>query len=128
MEYNLYQKFDLNQHNIKYINYCEVIITKMGEIMYATPSHQTFMLAMYGVKLGIFDKDILQPANTTERLLQTSLVWEHIPTDADVREFLTNELECICVYTDLYLGPKPNRRQSYQLKRLQASGACKFRT
>lgn len=40
MSYDLYSKFDIEQHKAHYVNYLEVIIKEDGTVEYAVPSHQ----------------------------------------------------------------------------------------
>ena len=126
MSYDLYTKFDVSQHVKTYFNYCEVVIDRLGKVRYATPSHQMMMLAMYGVKLGLFDDSILHPANVLDRHMKTKEVWKHIPEDEDVSDFLMKKLRCVCVYTDIYSAIKVNKRQLFQLNKLNANGACRM--
>lgn len=127
LDYNVYQAFDLKLHNKTFINYCEVIIDSKGIIRYATPSHQTMLIAMYGVHKGVLPSDYLNPENVFRRNQPLYEVWNLIP-DAnwwDIESYLLKELKAVSVYFDAYVGT-PNRIQMRQLKRLHYSGACKF--
>ena len=45
-EYNLYSKFDIEQHKKNYVHYLEVVISPEGEVEYAVPSHQEKLIAI----------------------------------------------------------------------------------
>ena len=44
--YDLYSKFDIEQHKKHYINYLEVILFPDGSIEYAVPSHQEKLISI----------------------------------------------------------------------------------
>lgn len=45
-EYNLYSKFDIEQHKKNYVHYLEVVVSPEGEVEYAVPSHQEKLIAI----------------------------------------------------------------------------------
>lgn len=46
-KYDVYSKFDIIKHKLNYVDYLEVIIDEYGEIHYAVPSHQEFLIKYY---------------------------------------------------------------------------------
>lgn len=51
--YDLYSKFDTEQHKLHYKNYLEVVVFPDGHIEYAVPSHQEKLIAICCEKLKV---------------------------------------------------------------------------
>ena len=51
--YDLYSKFDIEQHKKHYVNYLEVILFPDGHIEYAVPSHQEKLISICCEQLKI---------------------------------------------------------------------------
>src|SRR5690606_26996313 len=97
------------------------------KVYYATPSHQMFMLALYGVSTGQLPKEYIDPSRPDLRhYYRMSNV--DIPLDEafDIEEFIMKKINVIAVYYDTYIGT-PNEKQKEVLKQLHDSGACNFR-
>jgi len=45
-DYNIYSKFDIEQHKKHYVDYLEVIILRDGTVEYAIPSHQEYLIKL----------------------------------------------------------------------------------
>ena len=48
--YDMHSKFDINLHQKHFVNYLEVVILPNGDIEYAVPSHQQFLIK-YGAQI-----------------------------------------------------------------------------
>lgn len=106
-----YSAFDYDRHNKAYTCYCEVIITKKGNIHYAHPSHQEFLINYLCKRKGI-----------TRKKLQDSIPRNRY---GDFLEWLLEQTECVCVWYDRYIG-NPNDMQQATLNKLQEKGCVDF--
>lgn len=84
------------QHNKKYINYCEAIILPNGDIEYAIPSHQHKLKEIWGVPYNPYSE-------TPSRAEQ--VLWNIVPPEADVCEWLCEDLKCISVWYNYVVIP-----------------------
>ena len=116
MSDTLYKPFNLDAHNKEFINYCEVIIDKDGKIYYATPSHQMFMFALYGVETNQLPKEYIDPSRPDLRQYRLMSNVD-IPLDGiyDIEDFIMKNLNVVSVYFDTYIG-KPNEKQKRSIK------------
>lgn len=82
----------IEKHNRKFRNYCEIIVTSTGEILYADPSHVYRLMMFYGI-----DKtDIYSLSDKFEE------VKSKIPTDASPVHWLSEDLgAAICWYNSI---------------------------
>lgn len=106
-----YSAFDYDRHNKTYHHYCEVVITKNGNIHYAHPSHQRFL-----------EDKLCKDKGITRTKLAKLLPRERW---GDYLEWLLEQTECICVWYDRYIG-NPNDMQQATLNKLQEKGCVDF--
>lgn len=94
--------FSMAVHQRRFINYLEVIITEDGNIHYATPSHQEFLLNLIQQKEGISREEL----------------WESVsPYDYGI-EWLHEKTKAILVWTTHYVG-ELNALQRNTLEKLK---------
>ena len=100
----LHSDFDIETHKRTFINYLEVVIDKDGTIMYATPSHQQKMIEIYKNQEDLTEDE----------------VWDRIPKNDDVIEWLNDKTGVIAVWNDFYYpNGKANAAQLNQLQILK---------
>lgn len=99
--YDVYSKFDVDEHVTHFINYCEVIILESGDIEYAVPSHVKFLERIGTEKFG---------PEFTETCPQS--MW------ADYLTWLVNETGAVCCWSQGYRPPKNKELTENQVKSL----------
>ena len=90
----------IKQHN--HINYCEAIILKNGNIVYATPSHIECMIALTG-----FSREYLRVT---------------IPSDASPIEWLVSEFDFVPVWYNYFKYHSLTKYQKRSLVLLKQAG------
>ena len=94
----------------RWINHCEIMIDKDGNIYEARPSHQEWSLLKF--------RDIIGAKDQVE-------AYAAIPQDVDTNEYLREYLEVVYVWYDFtygYLGYKLNDKIIDVVKKLQDNG------
>lgn len=86
----------VDNHNKQYINYCEAIILSNGDITYAVPSHQIKLLELYGISYDPFS------SNKSSKEME---LYNKIPIEADVCEWLCEDLQTISVWYNYAIIP-----------------------
>lgn len=109
-EYDIYSKFDIEQHKKKYINYFEAIILPNGKVEYAVPSHQEKLIRIGAEKYGVSRCKFIDMCPKDKYL--------------DYEEWLCEATECVAVWFDFYRG-KPNEAQKRTLNELYAANIVK---
>lgn len=109
-KYGIYSEFDLEKHKETFINYLEVIILPSGEVKYAVPSHQEFLI-QYAMIIKSCSREEINKMCPKEYY-------------ADFITWLTQITHCVAVWNDGYIG-KPNRFQKKVIKRLIDYGLLK---
>lgn len=109
--YDLHSKFDIEKHKNKYVHYLEVIITQDGDVHYAVPSHQEFLIKLACDQLNI-TRNQLQAICPKEyyfdftywltMITHSVAVWENF-TIGDLNEFQMLKLHEL-KENSLYLG------------------------
>lgn len=99
--------FSIAIHKRTFINYLEVIIDEEGNVHYAVPSHQEWLMQMACKKLNKTENEIL----------------DNFPPEYyfDMLKWLTKITECVAVWDIGYVGSL-NRSQKATLELLQLEG------
>lgn len=129
--YTLYQLFDIKRHKDTFPYYTELVIDRDGNIYHATPSHQIFTIALWGVEKGILDKSYLEPSR--EAVMKRSTMAQDYQEINDLFDGgmmigiddIIKELGTVAVYYHRYEGT-PNARQLSVLRKLSWSKTCAF--
>jgi hypothetical protein len=103
--YNLYSKFNIEQHKQTFINYFEAIILPSGEVQYATPSHIEKLMAL-----------------TNE---PREIILEKMPITASPIEWLIDYTGCIAVWKSFHKGTPVTVEQKDMLQLLIVEGLIK---
>lgn len=113
MAYNIYCKFNAEEHKKTYINYLEVLILENGEIIYAVPSHQAKAEEICREKLGVTYQELL--AMCPKEYYCDYLTW------------LLNICGAISVWNEFYIAGESgiNANQKKKLKQLKLKGLYK---
>lgn len=106
------------EHNEKYVNYCEVVIDRDGDIQYATPSHQYKLMEFYGIS----QHDIWEMTPKYEELIHS------IPQSANPTYYMAEE-KCVCVvwYNSVVVPLGYTDEQVSAIKTLISNG-CLYRS
>lgn len=106
----LHSPFSIKTHSETFINYLEVIIDKDGQIYYAVPSHQEFMINQL---LG-------------NKYESRSQLYSDVPESYyfDMTKWLSENTEMIAVWTYKYEG-EANHLQKEALQTLKNNGLYK---
>lgn len=100
------QPIDYFIENHNYINYCEAIIHRDGEVEYAIPSHIEKLIKITGE--------------------YREIIYEKMPVTASPILWLVEYTGCIAVYTDFYYKPeKCTIKQALSLMKLIKNGLVK---
>ena len=89
-----------------YINYCEAIMDKEGNVCDAVPSHERYLLHM------------LQKRGEAD-------IANQMPFSASPVHWMVEHSGCISLWTDFALADEITDAQKYSLQRLQESGRIK---
>lgn len=102
--YDVYSKFDIEKHKSTFTNYLEVIILENGNIEYAVPSHQEYL-----IQLGC-----------TQTNLTRVEFCDRCPPEYyfDFISWLCKETQCVSVWNDFIIGC-PNDLQMNSLVKLR---------
>lgn len=102
--------FNIDTHKRTFTDYLEVIIDEEGNVHYAVPSHQEWLIQEACKKLN---KNVGELMNSIPRTY-----W------CDMLTWLTNVTNCVAVWDISYVG-RLNYAQRSQLELLQLSGLYK---
>lgn len=90
--YNLYGKFDFEEHKKHYIHYLEIVILPNGIVEYAIPSHQEKLIEICCEKLNVSRKQL-------NDLCPPEYYFDFIT-------WLCDTSECVSVWTNFIKKPK----------------------
>lgn len=90
--YDLYSKFDFDEHKKNYIHYLEVVILPDGTVEYAIPSHQEKLIKICCDKFKVSRQELA----------------DMCPPDYyfDFITWLCDTSECVSVWTNFIKNPK----------------------
>lgn len=104
-KYGIYSEFDIEKHKETFINYLEVIVHEDGEVCYAIPSHQEYLIKL-GCELLECDRDTFFNLCPEEYY-------------CDYMRWLCGVTKCVSVWTQGYIcfeSPKISDRQKEVLQ------------
>ena len=104
--------FSIDRHKKTFVDYLEAVIDVNGIVHYAIPSHEKILCKIICTKKGLTEKQLNELAEASGGLY-------------DWINWLMNEAECICVYTQGYAYPRhaiPSPEQKRMLNRLIRAG------
>lgn len=105
------EPFKIQTHQRTFTNYLEVLLDEDGNVHYAVPSHQEWLIQKACIKLNVEDRESLMGLVPREYYF-------------DMIGWLTKVTDCIAVWDTEYIG-KLNRKQKSQLELLQLSDLYK---
>lgn len=108
MEYDIYSELDIKQHQKKYENYLEVLISEDGKIMYAVPSHQEKAVELACRKLEITREELA--AMCPKEFYFDYLRWLLIVSGA------------VAIWNKGCMAPAPTKKQVASIRRLKMAG------
>lgn len=106
----LHSPFDIDTHKKLFVNYLEVVIHEDGNIVYAVPSHQEYLIQYLMNMLLKSRREVL----------------DMVPVDYyfDMLTWLCDQTKCILVWNDHYKG-NTNKHQRNALRKLRMNGVYK---
>jgi len=107
--------FSIERHKKTFVNYLEAVIDVNGIVHYAIPSHERALCNMICMKKGLTLDQLIELAKASGGLY-------------DWINWLMDESECICVYTQGYAYPRhtiPSPEQKKTLSELIEAGLVK---